>query len=138
MTEERKRILDRIKKYQMGAARWVREFKELPEKTIDNVYPLIEHYVRDKFLLRQNDCVDGDLLVLADISIRRTLKLRKEGVDIGDISAGCSGASSVIAKKVLLMKAAQEDFDISLTAEESAAIRTIEELAQFIVMRYKR
>ena len=134
--EERKVLLARMLKSRTGAAEWVKKFKELPDKTESLVYPLIKNYVRNKLLLSQEECIDGDLLHLADASLRRILKLKRQGIEIEDVSNGCSGASSVITKKVLLMKAVQNDFEISLTAEESAEIRTLEELTRKIVTRY--
>ena len=60
------------------------------------------------------------------------LDLKRMGIDPGEISRSCSGASSVITKKVLLMKAVQELFEVSMTPTEFASIETVTELTEFI------
>ena len=88
--------------------------------------PLVRNYVRDKFLLSHEDGAAEELMALADLSLRKILRLKKEGKLLGDISRGCGGQSLLITKKVLLMKAVQEDFKI-LTPAQSAAIQTLEQ-----------
>ena len=93
--------------------------------------------MRDKFLLSDGDGEADGLMDLADLSLRKILRLKKEGKLLGDISRGCSGASSVITKKVLLMKAAQEDFRIALSPAQSASIQTLEDLTAAILEQRK-
>ena len=88
-------------------------------------------------LLSDGDGEADGLMDLADLSLRKILRLKKEGKLLGDISRGCSGASSVITKKVLLMKAAQEDFRIALSPAQSASIQTLEDLAAAILEQRK-
>ncbi len=135
--EDRKAILQRVSTAAWDARRWVQAFDALEEKTFDAAYPLIRRYVRDKFLLSEEDGEEAELLGLADLSLRKILRLKKEGKLLGDISRGCSGASSVITKKVLLMKAAQEDFHIVLTSAQSADIQTVAALTEAILAQRK-
>lgn len=99
------------------------------------VDPLVRAYVREKFLLEEGECPGDLLLDWADCSLRKILRLKKEGRLTGDISRGCSGASSVITKKVLLMKAAQEDFGLRLSPQEAAAISTVSQLTEAILQQ---
>ena len=61
------------------------------------------------------------------------LALKKQGLYHGNTSRACSGASSVIAKKVLLMKAVQEDFGVTMSPEQSAALTTVTQLTDYIL-----
>ena len=79
-------------------------YRALPRRDFDHVYPLVLGYIRDRFLLTPAMCVSDKLLDLADVSLRYMLELKRMGIDPGQISRSCSGASSVISKKVLLMK----------------------------------
>ena len=90
-------------------------------------------YIRDRFLLTPELCASDNILDLADASLRHILELKKEGLYHGDTSRACSGASSVIAKKVLLMKAVQEDFGVTMSPEQSAALATVTQLTDYIL-----
>lgn len=134
---DRKAIFQRVSTAAWDARRWVLAFEALDHPTLEDVLPLIRNYVRDKFLLSPEDGEAEALMDLADLSLRKILRLKKEGKLLGDISRGCSGASSLITKKVLLMKAVQEDFKITLTPAQSAAIQTLEQLTAAILAQRK-
>ena len=107
-------------------------YRALPRRDFDHVYPLVLGYIRDRFLLTPAMCVSDKLLDLADVSLRYMLELKRMGIDPGQISRSCSGASSVISKKVLLMKAVQDVFQVSMTPAEFADITTVTALTRFI------
>lgn len=130
---DRKAIFQRVSTAAWDARRWVLAFEALECPTRENTQSLVRNYVRDKFLLSPEDGEAEALMDLADLSLRKILRLKKEGKLLGDISRGCSGASSLITKKVLLMKAVQEDFKITLTPAQSAAIQTLEQLTAAIL-----
>lgn len=134
---DRKAIFQRVSTAAWDARRWVLAFEALDRPDPENTLPLIRNYVRDKFLLSPEDGAAEELMDLADLSLRKILRLKKEGKLLGDISRGCSGASSLITKKVLLMKAVQEDFKITLTPAQSAAIQTLEQLTAAILAQRK-
>ena len=112
--------------------RYADAYRALVRRDFDSVYPLVMGYIRDRFLLTPEMCRSESLLDLADVSLRYMLKLKRMGIDPGEISRSCSGASSVITKKVLLMKAVQEIFSVTMTPEEFANISTVTELTHFI------
>ena len=134
---DRKAIFQRVSTAAWDARRWVLAYQALEHPTLENALPLVRNYVRDKFLLSPEDGAAEALMDLADLSLRKILRLKKEGKLPGDISRGCSGASSLITKKVLLMKAVQEDFKITLTPAQSAAIQTLEQLTAAILAQRK-
>ncbi len=107
-------------------------YRTLKHREFDTVYPLVMGYIRDRFGLTREMCSSDKLLDLADISLRHMLELKRMGIDPGEISRSCAGASSVITKKILLMKAVQKIFDVTMTPEEFANITTVTELTHFI------
>lgn len=134
---DRKAIFQRVSTAAWDARRWVRAYQTLDRPTPEDALPLVRNYVRDKFLLSPEDGEAEELMALADLSLRKILRLKKEGKLLGDISRGCSGASSLITKKVLLMKAVQEDFKITLTPAQAAGIQTLEQLTAAILSQRK-
>lgn len=134
---DREAIFQRVSTAAWDARRWVLAFDRLECPTPESTLPLVRNYVRDKFLLNPEDGAAEELMALADLSLRKILRLKKEGKLLGDISRGCGGASSLITKKVLLMKAVQEDFKITLTPAQSAAIQTLEQLTGAILAQRK-
>ena len=130
---DRKAIFQRVSTAAWDARRWVRAYQTLDRPTPEDALPLVRNYVRDKFLLSPEDGEAEELMALADLSLRKILRLKKEGKLLGDISRGCSGASSLITKKVLLMKAVQEDFGVTMSPEQSAALTTVTQLTDYIL-----
>lgn len=135
---DRKAIFQRVSTTAWDARRWADAFDGLEQPGMEDALPLVRRYVRDKFLLSDGDGEASALMELADLSLRKILRLKKEGKLLGDISRGCSGASSLITKKVLLMKAVQEDFRIALSPAQSASIQTLEELTAAILEQRAR
>lgn len=130
--ESKEEILTRLKAAAQNLTRYADAYRALEHREFDAVYPLVMGYIRDRFGLTREMCGSDKLLDLADVSLRHMLTLKRMGIDPGEISRSCSGASSVITKKVLLMKAVQEIFDVTMTPEEFANITTVTELTHFI------
>lgn len=130
--ESKEDILVRLKAASQNLNQYAGAYQALDDKNFDSVYPLVTGYIRDRFGLTREMCVSDKLLDLADVSLRYMLELKRMGIDPGQISRSCSGASSVITKKVLLMKAVQEIFEVTMTPEEFANITTVTELTHFI------
>lgn len=96
---ERKAVLARVKMAAEGSARQAAEIQARQTDGFAEVYPLVQTYVRQKFMLEADECTGDRLLDWADCSLRKILRLKKEGKLVGDISRGCGGASSVITKR---------------------------------------
>ena len=130
--ENREVILARLHAAAQRLPQYESRYLSLSQRDYDHVSPLVQGYILDRFLLTKEMCASEKLLDLADVSLRYMLALKRMGIDPGQISRSCSGASSVISKKVLLMKAVQEVFHVSMTPAEFAEISTVSELAAFI------
>ncbi len=133
--ETREETVARIARSNENITRYANAYRALEHRSFDTVYPLVFGYIRDRFLLTKDMCRSEALLDLADASLRQLLELRRRGIDAGEIARSCSGASSVIAKKVLLMKAVQDVFSVSMTPKEFADIATVSDLAEFLCTR---
>ena len=120
---DRKAIFQRVSTAAWDSRRWVDAFDALERPCTEDALPLIRRYVRDKFLLSDGDGEADGLMDLADLSLRKILRLKKEGKLLGDISR--------------LMKAAQEDFRIALSPAQSASIQTLEDLTAAILEQRK-
>lgn len=136
--ESREELRSRLRAASENLTRYATAYRALEYTDFDAVYPLVMGYIRDRFLLTKEMCRSDKLLELADVSLRYMLELRRMGIDPGEISRSCSGASSVITKKVLLMKAVQEVFDVTMTPEEFASLTTVTELTEFICTQENR
>ena len=130
--ETREETIARIARSNEAITRYAPAYRALEHRDFDSVYPLVFGYIRDRFLLTRDMCRSEDLMDLADASLRQLLELRRRGIDAGEIARSCSGAASVIAKKVLLMKAVQDVFSVSMTPQEFAGIDTVSDLARFL------
>lgn len=131
--EHRKDILARVQNSATRANRYIEAYHALERRDQTTVYPILMGYIQDRFLLTPELCTSDNILDLADISLRHILELKKQGLYHGDTSRACSGASSVIAKKVLLMKAVQQDFGVTMTPKQSADLSTVTELTDYIL-----
>ena len=109
---DRSAVLARVRQSAVQGERYAAAFEALGEKKRETAYPILD---------------------LADASLRHILALKKQGLYHGNTSRACSGASSVIAKKVLLMKAVQEDFGVTMSPEQSAALTTVTQLTDYIL-----
>lgn len=130
--DRRSDILARVRSSAARANRYADAFLALEHKDQGTVYPILMGYIQDRFLLPPELCTSDNILDLADISLRHILELKKRGLYQGDTSRACSGVSSVFAKKVLLMKAVQQDFGVTMTPEQSAQLSTVTELVNYI------
>lgn len=130
--ETREETIARIRCSNENITRYAPAYRALAHRDFDSVYPLVMGYIRDRFLLTEDMCHSENLLDLADVSLRQLLELKRRNIDAGEIARSCSGASSVISKKVLLMKAVQEEFGVSMTPGEFAQITTVSDLAVFL------
>lgn len=108
-------------------------YRALERRTFADVYPLVFAYIRGRFLLTPEQCASEKLFDLADVSLRQTIALRREGIDAGEIARSCAGASSVITKKILLFRAMGEAFGFAFTPAELAGITTVTELTKFLL-----
>lgn len=134
---ERSEILRRVRQSAQSSGQLPTQLDRLPELTVETVHPILLDYIRERFLLRPEDCGSDKLMELSEASLRRYIQLYRSGKIDKDASRACSTASSTVVKKVLLMKAIQTDFGVSFTPAQSAELTTVTALAEEIVRQKK-
>ncbi len=89
----------------------------------------LRDFVLHKYMLDPGEEIPDDFNKLTDLSLSRSMKISPELVKEFDLARSCDGASSAMAKKVLLFMAIQRELDILLPARESARIKDLSDLA---------
>ena len=130
---ERSEILRRIRESAQQSGEISASLGSLRVWTTDAVRPILTDYIRERFLLEAEDVRSDNIMELSEAGLRRYIELFRAGKITKEKARQCSTASSVIVKKVLLMKAIQDDFGIRLTPARSAEITTITELVEEVV-----
>lgn len=94
------------------------------------LHQALRKYVYAKYLL-DDDREDG-IAELTKSSIARAIKLDKRLMEDVDMAAECTGSTSAMRKKVLLLMAMQKDFGVQLDPVQASDAETLAELAQLI------
>lgn len=89
----------------------------------------LRDFVLHKYMLSPEMELPENFAALTELSLSRSMKISPELVKEFDLAKSCDGASSAMAKKVLLFMAIQRELDIQLPAMASARITTIQALA---------
>lgn len=89
----------------------------------------LRDFVLHKYMLSPKMELPENFSVLTEFSLSRSMKISPELVKEFDLARSCDGASSAMAKKVLLFMAIQRELGILLPARASAQITTIQALA---------
>ena len=87
-------------------------------------------FVLHKYMLADEPDLPEDFSALTELSLARSLQISPELVKEFDLAKSCDGASSAMAKKVLLFMAIQRELGIELPARESARITSLQDLAE--------
>ena len=122
-----------IKKMILGSRRFAEEdmaaIKAQMPLTKEFFSCKIRDYVLHKYLLFTEMELPEDFTALTELSLSRSMKISQELVKQFDLAASCDGATSAMAKKVLLFMAIQKELSIQLPAMASARITTLQSLA---------
>lgn len=87
-------------------------------------------YVLVKFLLTDEDRPkNDDFGALVELSLSKSMQVSPELVEQFDTAQSCDGATSAMAKKVLLFMAVQRALGIELPALESARVKSMSDLS---------
>lgn len=113
-----------------NAARGMRESQDAHE-----LHRHLKAYVNAKFLL--DDVEEDSIDELVAMSIARALKLDKKLLAEVDNAAECTGSTSAMRKKVLLIMSLQKSIGFELDPSETASVETLEELADMIFRHMK-
>lgn len=118
-----------------------RKLADVHMSTIRDAKPLryeffheqLYQYVLIKFLLTDADRPKDDSFdALAELSLSKSMQVSPELVEQFDTAKSCDGATSVMAKKVLLFMAIQRALNIELPALESARVKTMDDLSAIV------
>lgn len=90
----------------------------------------LRDFVLHKYMLSPEAELPEDFSALTELSLAQSMKISPELVKEFDLAKSCDGASSAMAKKVLLFMAIQRELGIELPAMETARIKTLRELAE--------
>ena len=93
----------------------------------------ITQYVLDKFLLTGEDLAETDSFDgLTERSLARSMQVSPELVKEFDTAQSCDGATSAMAKKVLLFRSIERALEIEIPAMRSARLRSMEDFSEMI------
>lgn len=137
MVEETRSIKELLASYRDRAAAHMEAIKACPHPTQPFVQEHITAYVLLKFMLDSGSGQD-DFDQLTRASIAKSTKLDPETVKNLEETRDCTGSTSATAKKVLLFLSIQRSLDILLPAEESAYIKTLNDLGTLVWNELKK
>lgn len=112
------------------AAADMAEIKAAQPLTKDFFSRKLRDFVLHKYMLSPEMELPENFSALTELSLSRSMKISPELVKEFDLAKSCDGASSAMAKKVLLFMAIQRELGIQLPAMASARITTIQGLAE--------
>ena len=93
----------------------------------------LTQYVLTKYLLTQEDLLTTDSFDgLTELSLSKSMQVSPELVKEFDTAQSCDGATSAMAKKVLLFRAIERALGIQLPAMRSARLKSMEDFAQML------
>ena len=126
--EQVRRLLLNQKKAAAEQMKLIRGAKPL---TYEFFHDCLRRYILEKYLLTDEDVPAGENFdEIVEISLSKSMKVSKSLVEQFDTAQSCDGATSAMAKKVLLFMAIQRDLGIELPATESARIKTMSDLTR--------
>ena len=101
--------------------------------TPELLYEELYQYVLVKYLLTDEDKPEGDGFdELTELSLSKSMKISPALVSEFDTAQSCDGATSAMAKKVLLFRSIENGLDIRIPAMESARIKTMQDFSRMI------
>lgn len=106
--------------------------KTSPPPDRQTVRAHIRSYVFLRYLLKEEEHTDATFEQLTELSIAHTAKIAPELVRELDTTKDCMGSTSVMAKKVLLLRGIEKNLAITLPAMASARIVTLDDLGDLV------
>ena len=89
-------------------------------------------YILSKYMLTGADCGTDNFNALTELSLARSMKISKDLVEQFDTAKSCDGATSAMAKKVLLMMNLEKELEIQIPAGPAAKDITLAEFIDLI------
>ena len=130
---------DRLLESLAMASREMEQMKAGWNMGYDDLYSRLRGYILARFLLDRDEAgsMDG-LLELAEAGIAKTMSVDREELAGMDLSSSCTGSSSVVTKKVLLLLSIEKELDIDFSPGESVNITTVSGLAESIFQKLEQ
>lgn len=128
-TGDPKAVILRARKLSDGELEQIRNQRCLTEAVLH------EHlcaFIRYKFLLEPEDCTTDSFNDWIQVSLAKSMHISKDLVAEFDRAKTCDGATSAMAKRILLLVAIQQGLQITLPAEEAAAVVTLSDLTHLV------
>lgn len=127
---EIRRLLLRSRK---AAAEHIKRIRTADPLTPELLYEELYQYVLVKYLLTDEDKPEGDGFdELTELSLAKSMKISPALVAEFDTAQSCDGATSAMAKKVLLFRSIENGLDIRIPAMESARIKTMQDFSRML------
>lgn len=128
---EFKAIHDLLKAQKNTAAAYAEKIRNTEPLTHDVFYDCMRGFVLTKYMLGESDFTpESSFDDLVEISLAKTMKIDKSLVEEFDTARSCDGATSAMAKKVLLFMAIQKELNIELPAGPTAKLKSLDELIE--------
>jgi len=125
-------VLQQLLAARSAAQEHLSALKAIPVPDRGTVRTHIRSYVFLRFMLVEEEHPSATFQELAELSIARTAKIAPELVKKLDTTKDCAGSTSVMAKKVLLLRGIEKALDITLPAMPAARIATLDELGDLV------
>ena len=131
--EDRAAIRRLLLRSRRAADEHMTAIKEAQSLSYDFVKQQLTQYVLTKYLLTQEDLLTTDSFDgLTELSLSKSMQVSPELVKEFDTAQSCDGATSAMAKKVLLFRAIERALGIQLPAMRSARLKSMEDFAQML------
>ena len=124
-------VLPDVKGCAEKAARELDWLKANPQASREEWASHIRGYVLAKFLLEEEE-PEGDLLELARKSVSLLTGIPREKLERMDRPSGCTAATAVLDKKVLLLLSLSKGLGVSLAPGSAPKIKTLDQLAEVL------
>lgn len=89
----------------------------------------LRSFVLHRYMLSDESGLPDDFDALTELSLSQSMKISPELVKEFDLAKSCDGATSAMAKKVLLFMTIQRELGIELPAMETARLKSLLQLA---------
>lgn len=129
MDSERKKIREFLLRSHKEADRHMQAILTADPLEEEFFHQELSRFILAKYLLTEEDRPENDSFEeLTEISLSKSMKVSPELVKQFDTAQSCDGATSAMAKKVLLFMAIQKSLHIELPAGESARVKTLQDV----------
>ena len=106
--------------------------RALPSPEADAVCTHIRRYVLARYLLTEEEAAGLDFDALTARSIAKSAGISPETLAELEATQDCTGSTTAMAKKVLLLRSIERGLSITLPAMESAEMKTLRQLGELV------